>query len=255
MSTDKRSIDWYNENAKEYTGHVRNPSDSLYHSMYEKPAMYGLVPNLKDKKVISLGCGSGEDSNHLKQQGAQESVGIDISEKLVEIAAKSYPECTFKTMDMEKLDFPDVHFDFAYSSLAVHYIADWSAMFKEVFRVLKPNSYFLFSCNHPLISAMVTTEDSDKVRTRKLIITSHKQEKTVELVGDYMERHPCDNDEAVTTWHKPMGEILGEAAAAGFVLDKLLEPKPLKEMQDVSPHNYEKLSKMPFFAVFRLMRP
>ncbi len=63
MSTDYKSISWYEENAEGYTKHVRDPKDSIYHSLYEKPAMYQAIPDIKDKQVISLGCGSGEDSN------------------------------------------------------------------------------------------------------------------------------------------------------------------------------------------------
>src|SRR5436190_336442 len=95
MSTDKKTIDWYNNNAEGFAGHVRNKDESVYHSLYEKPAIYKLIPDLKDKKVISLGCGSGEDSYYLKQQGAELSVGIDIAEELIKIATKSYSDCTF----------------------------------------------------------------------------------------------------------------------------------------------------------------
>ena len=66
MSNNKKSIDWYNDNAIFYTDHVRSPKESIYHSYYEKPAMYNALPNLKGKKVLSLGCGSGEDSHYLK---------------------------------------------------------------------------------------------------------------------------------------------------------------------------------------------
>jgi ubiquinone/menaquinone biosynthesis C-methylase UbiE len=220
--------------------------------------MRSLLPNVQDKKVLSLGCGSGEDSNYLQQQGASESVGIDISDELIKIAIESYPNCSFKTMDMEKLDFPDRTFDFAYSSLALHYLSDWSQTFTEVFRILKPNSYFLFSCNHPLLSAMDTTERSDEVRIRQLSMATNKKTKTVEIVGDYLERHANVDGVSgleVTTWHKSMTEILNESASAGFVLDVLLEPKPLQEMEEVSPLNFEKLSKIPFFILFRLSRP
>src|ERR1035437_3705343 len=152
MSSNQRSKDWYNQNAELYTQHVRNADESIYHSLYEKPAMYDLLPDLKGKSVISLGCGSGEDCKYLKQQGANRVVGIDTSEKLIAIAKTSYPDCEFQVMDMEDLRFADNSFDFAYSSLAVHYIEDWTNVMNEVYRILKPDSNFLFSCNHPVYS-------------------------------------------------------------------------------------------------------
>ena len=55
--------------------------------------MYGLLPDLNEKTVISLGCGSGEDCTYLKSQGVKKVVGVDISEKLIQIAKDSYPNC------------------------------------------------------------------------------------------------------------------------------------------------------------------
>ncbi|MBU2567031.1 hypothetical protein KKG46_05765, partial [Patescibacteria group bacterium] len=86
MSTDKKTVHWYNNNATGYAAHVRDKNDSIYHSLYEKPAMYSLLPSLKGKTVLSLGCGSGEDSHHLQKKGAKKSVGIDITNKLIDIA-------------------------------------------------------------------------------------------------------------------------------------------------------------------------
>src|SRR5580693_730079 len=61
MPTDKQTIEWYNQHAGDYTRHVRNPDKSVYHSLYEKPAMYKLLPDLHGKTILSIGCGSGED--------------------------------------------------------------------------------------------------------------------------------------------------------------------------------------------------
>lgn len=168
MSTDQRTIDWYNEHADDYASHVKNPNESVYHSLYEKPAMYAELPDLSGKDIISLGCGTGEDSTYLKNKGAKRSVGIDISERLIEKAKQAYPACEFSVMDMEKLEFDDANFDFAYSSLAIHYIEDWSRVFSEVFRILKPNSNFLFSCGHPVDSALEITVNNDMQRIKQL---------------------------------------------------------------------------------------
>ena len=125
MSINKNTISFYDKNAKKYTKHVRNPNDSIYHSYYEKPAMYALLPNLKGKKVLSLGCGSGEDSNYLKKMGAINSIGVDISKELIKIAKNSYKDCDFRVMDMEKLSFSNKFFNFIYSSIAIHYVEYW----------------------------------------------------------------------------------------------------------------------------------
>lgn len=259
MSTDERSIAWYNQNADNYTNHVRNPDDSIYHSLYEKPAMYGLLPNLEGKSVISLGCGSGEDCHYLQQQGASQVTGIDISEGLIKIAKGSYPDCDFSVMDMEHLAFSDASFDFAYSSLAIHYIEDWSQVFAEAYRVLKSNTYFLFSCNHPVYSAMDVVKDDGDTRVRELSRTRSRHDDSVKIVGNYLARKALieqGNDTmAVTTWHKSLGEISSEATSAGFMIANLVEPQPLPKMEELSVTNYETLKKIPNFVVFRLWKP
>lgn len=256
MSTDKRSIDWYNQNSKHYTKHVRNPDDSIYHSLYEKPAMYDLLPELGGKSVISLGCGSGEDCDYLVQQGASQVTGIDIAEGMIEIARATYPGCQFQVMDMEDLAFNDASFDFAYSSLAIHYIKDWSKVFSEVYRILKPNSFFLFSCNHPVASAMQTTKDNSEDKNRVLSVELNRHTHRAVVVGNYMHRRILEEDPNfdVTTWHKPIGEISSEASSVGFVIANVVEPKPLPRMKELSEKDYTILQKIPGFLILKLFK-
>lgn len=257
MPTGKQTINWYNKNADKYTAHVRDPQDSVYHAYYEKPAMYSLVPNIKNKKVISLGCGSGEDSSRLKKLGAKKSVGIDISTGLLKIAKESHSECDFQIMDMEHLKFPNSSFDFAYSSLAIHYLEDWTKVFKEVFRVLKPNSYFLFSCGHPVKYAM-RSANTDTHIFSKLEIAKNIKTGKITVTGDYLKRRKLIDGfgkNSVTTWRKSFSEISSEIASSGFLIERIIDPKPLKKLQNIYPEKFKKLSKIPEFAIFRLLKP
>ena len=257
MPTDRQTIDWYNNNAEKYAQHVRNNQDSVYHAYYEKPAMYKLLPPLSGKRVISLGCGSGEDSSYLKKSGAKESVGIDISSELIKIAETSHPECEFHIMDMENLDFPDSSFDFAYSSLAIHYLEKWDSVFKEVYRILKPNSFFLFSCGSPVRYFMEGSETENE-SINKLEISKNKITKEVTIIGDYLGRKKLTDGfgkDTVTTWCKSFGEISSEISSSGFLIERIVEPKPLKELADIFPEKYKKLSKISEFVIFRLLKP
>ena len=195
--------------------------------------MYALIPDIKNKKIMSLGCGSGEDSSYLEKLGAEESVGIDISSELIKIAKESYPQCSFEVMDMEHSDFPDSNFGFVYSSLAIHYIENWTQVFKEVYRILMPNSYFLFSCGNPVKDA---------------------------TGGNYLERIKFPGSlsvpgkDGVTVWHKSFGEIASEIKSSGFLIEQIVEPKPLKELKSIPPETYKKLNKIPKFVIFRLLK-
>jgi len=256
MSTDDKSIKFYKTNAEEYTAHVRNPKDSVYHVYYEKPAMYALLPDFKDKTVLSLGCGSGEDSAYLKKKGAKKSVGIDLIDELILIAKNSYPECEFHVMNMEKLDFPDNSFDFAYSSLAIHYLEDWNKVFEEVYRILKPNSSFLFSCGHPVRFAM-DRETSEEYSIKKLEIMKKRDTGELMITGDYFAKRKVVDvlgKDTANAWTMPMGDIATAATDAGFLIERLVDPRPLKELGDLEPQTFYRLSKIPEFVIFKLLK-
>lgn len=254
MSTDRKTIDWYNKHAAEYAEHVRNPESSPYHSLYEKPAMYSLIPKLNGVRVLCLGSGTGEEAQYFKKAGAKESIGIDISKNQIQIASKSYPDCKFLVMDMEKLDFQNNSFDFAYSSLAFHYVESWTAILEETYRVLKPGSYFIFSCGHPISTSMQESENESE-KFYQLTITKDKRTDDANIVGDYLTHRPVvQGDWDVTNWHKPIGEMCQEILQSGFEIVEVVEPKPLEEMQKVAPFDYKKLSKIPEFLIFKLKK-
>ncbi|MBI4239677.1 methyltransferase domain-containing protein, partial [Candidatus Uhrbacteria bacterium] len=254
MSTHRSTIKWYNDNAVAYVAHVRNASDSIYHAYYEKPAMYALIPPLKGKHVLSLGCGSGEDASYLKKRGATRSVGIDISRELINIAKQNHPACEFSVMDMEHLTFPAKSFDFAYSSLAIHYLEDWTKVFKLVYKIVKPGSRFLLSCGHPIYSALALTKDRVNIAVRQLAIVKDEKNNTAEIIGDYLTRKKVKDafgKNTVTLYHKPISEIITEATSAGFLVEKCIEPRPLAQMKKIRPRDYVILNKIPNFIIFR----
>lgn len=257
MSTDEYSKNFYIKNAEGYTAHVRNPLDSVYHAYYEKPAMYSLLPDIKGKRVLSVGCGSGEDSAYLKKQGATESVGIDLIPELIAIAEKSYPECEFKVMDMEHIDFPPESFDFAYSSLAIHYIEDWSLPLKEVFKVLKSGAHFLFSCSNHVRFCMEGTKDTE-YSIKKLEIKKNRTTNEIAIIGDYMAKKKnidALGKDTANVWSMPVGQISKAIHDAGFLIEQIVEPKPLEELKDIEPMTYYRLSKLPEFIIFKLIKP
>jgi trans-aconitate methyltransferase len=255
MSTDKKTIDWYNRNAEAYTSHVQNPKDSKYHAYYEKPAIQKLLPPLEGKSVISLGCGPGEDAYFLKKSGASRVLGVDISHELIKIAKNRCPDCEFEVMDMEKLSF-DSEFDVAYSSLALSYLKDWAMVMNRVFKLLKPGGVFLFSCEHPVVTAMELKVKEDS-KVWSLTMERSKLKKLADIHGDYLGSHlsPSGIDAEVTTWHRSFSKLFKEVLGAGFVLKDFVEPEPLPEMEKISPATFQSLKKVPDFLIIKLLKP
>ena len=54
--------------------------------LFEIPALLSMMPDLKGKRVLDLGCGYGEHCKLFVARGAKRVLGIDISQKMLEIA-------------------------------------------------------------------------------------------------------------------------------------------------------------------------
>lgn len=147
-----------NGNANDYDKFAKKRQQDLIngvkpaHRFVEKPMMKSMIPNLKSKKVLMLGCGTGEESILLESFGVlpKDIVGIDLSSNSIKIAKESYPDIEFVIGDINDLPFDSNSFDFVYSSLAVHYSKTPEKIYREVYRVLKKDGLFLFSVAHPL---------------------------------------------------------------------------------------------------------
>lgn len=98
-------------------------------------------------KVLDVGCGNGRILELLKDKKI-DYIGIDISEKLVELAKKKYPQNNFLVADTLNLPFPDNNFDKVFSVAVLHAIPSEEFREKallELKRVLKPGSILLLT--------------------------------------------------------------------------------------------------------------
>lgn len=97
------------------------------------------------EKVLDLATGPGEPAMSIARLVGLdgEVVGVDLSEKMVELATSLSMErrlsnVAFKVMDAEKLEFPDETFDVAVSRFGFQIFTNPEAVAKEAYRVLKP---------------------------------------------------------------------------------------------------------------------
>jgi SAM-dependent methyltransferase len=121
----------------------------------EWPALQAMLPPMSGSKVVDLGCGYGWFSRWAQEQGAEQVLGLDVSQKMLarakEMTASS--AITYGIADLEKLDLPDAAFDLAYSSLAFHYIVDLKGLFARIHQALVPGGRLVFSIEHPIFMA------------------------------------------------------------------------------------------------------
>jgi 2-polyprenyl-3-methyl-5-hydroxy-6-metoxy-1,4-benzoquinol methylase len=115
-----------------------------------------LLPDLRDKRVLDLGCGFGWHCRYAQEQGARSVIGIDLSEKMLE-RARSMTQGSvieYRRCAIEDIDFAAEQFDIAISSLALHYVQPFDLVCRKVHHCLSPNGLFLFSVEHPIFTAL-----------------------------------------------------------------------------------------------------
>ncbi len=98
-------------------------------------------------KVLDLGCGNGRLLQTFKGIDIN-YIGVDNSEKLIEIAKKTYPDFAFLVADALHLPFPENYFDKVYSVAVLHHIPSGelrSRFLEEVKRVLKPDGLLILT--------------------------------------------------------------------------------------------------------------
>ena len=102
-------------------------------------------------RLLDAGCGSGRNLVYFLREGF-DVCGVDTSpdaiahvRALARTLAARLPEENFRREPVEKMSFEDESFDAVLSSAVLHFARDeaqWLAMMREMWRVLKPGGLF-----------------------------------------------------------------------------------------------------------------
>ncbi len=121
----------------------------------EWPALRSLLPDLRGRGVLDLGCGFGWFCRWARQQGAARVLGIDVSARMLAQARATTrdPAVDYAGRDMEDLELPAGSFDLAYSSLGLHYVENLERLVGECTGRSLPGASLVFSVEHPIFTA------------------------------------------------------------------------------------------------------
>ncbi len=194
-----------------------------------------VLPSLKNKRVLDLGCGFGWHCQYAIDGGAKHVVGVDISHRMIDQAkATTSPLIEYQNNALEEINFSDNSFDVVISSLTFHYIKSWDEVVKKVAKFLQKNGEFIFSVEHP-------------------IFTSEGQEEWfVDEQGNKI-HWPVDNyfteglrtarflDEKVVKYHKTLTTYINTLIKNGFQIEHVIEPEPEANLLKNIPHMKDEL--------------
>jgi len=190
--------------------------------------VYKILGNIKNKKVLFAGCGDGLECLPAVKKGA-EVIGIDLSEKAIELAKKNCPKAEFYVMDFEKTKFKPKSFDIIVSILAVMYKKNLDSVLREFRRILKDDGFIFLVVPHPVRKMIKYNNMNYFVKGKKFEIwRGIRRFNYYRLFEDYI-------DSFVNSKLK---------------IIKLIEPKPIKESKETS----EIEIKHPHFLIFKLVK-
>ena len=219
-----------------------------FNDLIETPILLAMLPDLHGKNILDIGCGMGQHAKQYSDMGASSVLGIDISEKMLEYAAKhsSADNITYRQMALEDICELNMKFDLVTSSLVFDYVEDFDELMRNVYMVMKDNAEFVFSMSHP----MSTAYDGQYPRYTR----SESGERLYANINNYFVE-----GQRIITWvvdnyelyHRTFSSILNSIIKAGFLLEECQESQISDELRKKHPDMFGGTIHRPDFVFFR----
>lgn len=191
----------------------------------EWPVLCSYIPSLKDKSLLDLGCGMGWYCRWAEEQSATLVQGIDVSTNMLE-TAKRMTESTiisYEQADLENIVLQRDKYDVVFSSLVLHYISDLGGLMEKIHYSLKTGGAFVFSVEHPTVSAPLSADP-------KWMVDENEQK--IWPLSGYLNEGKRRKDwfmKGVIRYHRTIGRYVKLLIDAGFVLRAIDEWGPTLE--------------------------
>jgi SAM-dependent methyltransferase len=209
----------------------------------EWPALRALLPEMQGLRVVDLGCGFGWFCRWAREKGAARVLGIDLSQNMLARAraATSDAAIAYLQADLERLCLEPASFDLAYSSLALHYVADLAGLLAKVHGALAPGGQLVFSVEHPIFTAPTRPHWS-------VGADGHK----TWPVDAYLVEGPRTTDwlkKGVVKQHRTLGTHLNLLIRSGFAIADVVEWGPTDAQIAARPNLADERERPPFLLV------
>lgn len=203
----------------------------------EWPAIRAMLPDLGGLRVVDLGCGFGWFARWARQNGAAHVLGLDLSENMIARARSNTDDAAieYRIANLDDLALPQANFDFAYSSLAFHYIEDFSRLVRTIHTSLMPGAHFVFTIEHPIYMAPSKpgwSSDADGRRIWPLDRYSVEGARSTDWLA-----------KGVVKYHRTIGTTVNALVRAGFSIRHVEEWSPTAEQVAANPDLAEEVDR------------
>ena len=209
----------------------------------EWPALQSMLPPLEGLWVLDLGCGFGAFARWAQERGAAGVIGVDRSQNmLAQARAQTHDSrVTYVLADIEHLALAEAAFDLVYSSLVLHYIADFGVVCGAIRRLLASGGRLVFSVEHPLFTAprnpgWQRNPEGSKVWPIDAYLLEGRRETDWITPG-------------VVKYHRSVASYVNSLLRQGFQLTHLEEWGPNQEQIAEHPEWSDEVHRPPFLLV------
>ena len=220
-------------------------------NLIEIPIMKSMLPPLKDKTILDLGCGTGNIDKYFLENGAKSVLGIDVSQNMIHQAKQNVtlPNAEFKLLKMEDISTINQKFDIVYSSLAFHYVEDMNKLLTDIYSLLNDGGIVVYSQESPLVTAPIYESKNPQ---KKIEING----KTYFLLSDFGNesvRNNYWNGVPVTKYHRTYATLVTLFIKNKFSIIEIKDSFASEETIRISP-KYKNQKDKPYFTFFKIQK-
>ncbi len=199
MQNKKAILDCYNKTAERYAEKFKNELEWKHFDQIILKAFS--EKNISKGPLIDLGCGPGQTTRFLLDNGFTNIIGTDLSPEMVKVASKYHPSIRFEVADLLKLNYSQKTFGSAIAFYAiVHFDYEQiKTTFKEIKKILIEGGEFLFSFHIGDYTVHMDSFLEEQVNIDFYALETEKITTLLEEVGfeviDLIERAPYKDKE------------------------------------------------------------
>lgn len=235
-----------------------NAKDSYSYNI-EWPCIRKLLPDLKGKTVVDLGCGTGIFTFLLEQDNPLEIIGIDLSEEMLQIAKdkakKNKSRANFVLYDAARCaNVIEKPVDFIFSSTTSHYIEDLELLFDNVSRSLKEEGESIFSVIHPVYSAMYPIAHGNIFPKDEEWTVRYLDRSTRAYIQPWIEYNEALENHLSKSCHHTFADYVNAITGAGLAIEQICEPMAPEQWKVSEPDRYEGFLETPVYMIFKMKK-
>lgn len=242
--------------AEWYDAKQGDTGDTWHRSLID-PTFLRVVGDVRDLRVLDLGCGNGYVSRKFAREGAR-VVAVDASSPIVARArareSKEPLGIEYHAADASRLAFLEAaSFDLVACNMALMDIEDADGAIREAARVLRKGGRFVASLSHPCFDQGPTS-----TWLLERFFRSTKAWRKIERYREpFADDVPWEIEPGVivttTGYHRPLSWYADALREAGFLIRSLEEPAPTDEFIRTSPQGAY-IAEIPLHLVIEALR-